>query len=467
MNRSACTEANVMIAQWILLLIAILLVYTVVVYVLWRGGILDRFNITLWGPVLMWRTKRGRNFIERLARLKRFWRAYGSVGIVMVFVLMIFMFLLMVESAYIVSVTPDVQAMEAQEVLAIPGLNPMIPFWFGIIGLAIAIIVHEFAHGILSRVANIKVRSLGLLLCVIPIGAFVEPDEEELLSAKRRHRTRVFAVGPWTNVVVGLIFAAIFSWGMIGSLAPIEDGVFIDAVIKDTPANQANITPGVVITHMEEIGNASNSVTVDSYDDFHRFLQRAEAGAPINLTVNDHGERIYYPNIVLMNKYDYPDNRDDNGSAFLGVQAIGLNELQANLHRPVTGADSIGEGMGNLIYYGAVLPITGVVPLHEPLTDYYEPAGGWGLFPEPAFWFLANTFYYIFWLNVLVGTFNVLPAVPLDGGYIFKDGVGWLVEKFTKNITQRRRELYVKMVSRTIAFTVLFLIIWVLIYPRL
>ena len=39
----------------------------------------------------------------------------------------------------------------------------LIPIWYGILGLAVAMLFHEFAHGILTRVADTKVKSLGLL----------------------------------------------------------------------------------------------------------------------------------------------------------------------------------------------------------------------------------------------------------------------------------------------------------------
>src|SRR5205823_926330 len=82
--------------------------------------------------------------------------------------------------------------------LGLPGINPIIPVGYGIFGLAVAIILHEFSHGILARVAKIRIRSLGLIFLIFPIGAFVEPDEEELRALPRRDRARLFAAGPAT-----------------------------------------------------------------------------------------------------------------------------------------------------------------------------------------------------------------------------------------------------------------------------
>src|SRR5439155_1593328 len=82
-----------------------------------------------------------------------------------------------------------------ETLLGLPGINPIIPLGYGILGLAVAIILHEFSHGILSRVANIKIRSLGLIFLIFPIGAFVEPDEDELRALPRREAGRLYVDG--------------------------------------------------------------------------------------------------------------------------------------------------------------------------------------------------------------------------------------------------------------------------------
>ena len=53
--------------------------------------------------------------------------------------------------------------------------------------------------------------------------------------------------------------------------------------------------------------------------------------------------------------------------------------------------------------------------------------------PFPEFWFVVQLLFWCGWFNFVVGTFNALPLVPLDGGYILKEGVdrifdrrGWL-----------------------------------------
>src|SRR3989454_2535030 len=81
------------------------------------------------------------------------------------------------------------------------------------------------SHGILSRVANMKIRSLGLIFLIFPIGAFVEPDEDELRALPRRERGRLYAVGPATHVLLAVLFATRFSTLVLTSGAPRHDGV--------------------------------------------------------------------------------------------------------------------------------------------------------------------------------------------------------------------------------------------------
>src|SRR6266540_4310229 len=112
-----------------------------------------------------------------------------------------------------------------QMLLGLPGLNPLIPFWYGILALGIAIIVHEFCHGILARVSHVKLNSLGLLFFIVPVGAFVEPDETEMKAMPRLERARLFSAGPAVNLMLAVIFALVFSVGFMSSVVPVAHGV--------------------------------------------------------------------------------------------------------------------------------------------------------------------------------------------------------------------------------------------------
>lgn len=92
----------------------------------------------------------------------------------------------------------------------LPGIN--LPFFEGILALAIVMVVHEGAHAILSRIARVPLLSSGIVLFgIIPIGAFVEPDEKKLQRTDDVRQTRVLVAGPTANMLSAIAFFLLFS----------------------------------------------------------------------------------------------------------------------------------------------------------------------------------------------------------------------------------------------------------------
>ncbi|MCG7851033.1 MAG: site-2 protease family protein, partial [Methanosarcinaceae archaeon] len=54
------------------------------------------------------------------------------------------------------------------------------------------------------------------------------------------------------------------------------------------------------------------------------------------------------------------------------------------------------------------------------------------------FW-IANTLLWVGWLNFYVGLFNCLPAVPLDGGHVFRDYTYSLILRITGDEDKAKR----------------------------
>ena len=141
-------------------------------------------NVEVNFPVLMWKTQRLRGFIDRIAkRSPRFWRWYMNVGIVVCFGFMIFMTVALFYSLQFIASSPAVGLVIPG--VDVPGSPIFVPFVYGIVGLATVLVVHEFSHGILARVENVSIKSIGLLLFAIIPGAFVEPDDEEIETISR------------------------------------------------------------------------------------------------------------------------------------------------------------------------------------------------------------------------------------------------------------------------------------------
>ena len=125
-----------------------------------------------------------------------------------------------------------------------------------------------------------------------------------------------------------------------------------------------------------------------------------------------------------------------------------------------------GSSGGSMLQY-ITLPFQKLQPFPEHFTSLFEPTGIPGILPDNLFWILANCFYWIFWLNLMVGLTNALPAVPLDGGFIFADGVSGILDQFKQGMTEERKEVIVDNLVAFLAFSVIFLVIWQLVGPRI
>ncbi|MCZ7380104.1 MAG: site-2 protease family protein [Candidatus Methanoperedens sp.] len=171
----------------------VFLFYWLLVMFLDRRGILAKHNITTYGPILMFRTTKGQGFLDRLAVHKRFWRTFANIGLPAMLIGMLAMFILVLFIDYMMLKSFQTQTVpvpgkfnEPRNIFLIPGINEYIPFYWGIIALIITLVVHEFSHAILCKVEGIKVKSMGIIVALVPIGGFAEPDDEQLLGKKEK-----------------------------------------------------------------------------------------------------------------------------------------------------------------------------------------------------------------------------------------------------------------------------------------
>ena len=155
------------------------------------------------------------------------------------------------------------------------GVVPIIPgvtitlrqFLFFLVPLSIAIIVHEFSHGIMAVAEKVKVASTGLLLIGVIVGGFVEPEREEFEASSPESKKRIIAAGILANVLVALlVIPLIFGNGVFASLLYDQgNGVFVVAVRSGSAADQAGIKEGDVITGVVFLnGTAIDTTNVSS-----------------------------------------------------------------------------------------------------------------------------------------------------------------------------------------------------------
>ena len=245
--------------QWVLFGLA---AYWLAVIYANRNGLLPSFVGTS-GPILTLHTKRGRVFLNWLAGPKRFWRAWANVGVGIALVVMVGSFVALVFAALNVVQDPATQTVSnPKNFLVIPGVNDFLPLSAApgiVFGLAVGLIVHEGGHGLLSRVEDIEIESMGLaLLAVLPIGAFVEPNEKQRRERTRGAQTRMFAAGVTNNFAVTVVVYALLFGPIIASLS-VAPGAAVAGSFPGSPAAQADIGEGDRITAFDGAVVESNA----------------------------------------------------------------------------------------------------------------------------------------------------------------------------------------------------------------
>ena len=252
-----------------------LLAYSLVALLLRRRGLLPS-SVRIQGPFTTVHTKRGRDFIDWVATPKRFWRAWTNFGLGTAIVIMVGMFLfLLVQGILILQNPPAPSAVnQPQNFLVIPGVNDFLPLSVApeiIFGLLVGLVVHEGGHGILCRVEDIEIESMGLFLfTILPLGAFVEPDEESQRKADRGGKSRMFAAGVTNNFAVTIVAFALLFGPVIGSIA-VAPGMAVAGSYDGSPAAAAGIGQGDRIT-------AVAGAPVDNETTLQSALRSTDAG---------------------------------------------------------------------------------------------------------------------------------------------------------------------------------------------
>ncbi|MGB9636074.1 MAG: site-2 protease family protein [Thermoplasmata archaeon] len=437
--------------QSILIAILVIGVYSLAVLVLWKLKYLEKYNFVPWaGPILMWKTQRGKAVLDKLAKHRRCCELYGNISIAITVISMFFITGLLLWSVSKVSLIPKEKAPSPELLLGIPGINPVIPVFYGIIALVIAIVFHELAHGVLSRAGNITVNSMGIIFFIFPIGAFVEPDEEQLLKTERMKRSRVVAVGPATNMFIALISLLIFSLVFAPCIQPKAEGIGIVGVEKDAPASHTSLQPYDILLSI-------NGTRVKDYSEFKKALNSTMPGQTVEIEFYSKSSgKVLKENLTLGNKYDYIPSEENRNKSYIGISMLPLdltgfkNELENPFH----------DGIGSFLTFIS-LPFLGLSPIDERIGSFYTINAP----IEPGLFFiLFNIFYWVFWINLMVALTNALPSLPLDAGYLVRDGIFILLSR-TK-MKDEKKEKVVKNAMICIGLVVLFLILFQIIGPR-
>lgn len=433
--------------DWVLVLASLLAIYIVIsIYILKTGRFSE--HITFWGPVMMIRTSRV-GFFDLFKPLSRLLRAYGTFGVVMVVLASIGMALMVILSFQLTLTHIDQQAgsLAPQAVLLIPGLNPFIPSTIAVwIAFFVTLLVHECGHGILCRIENIKVKSAGLLYAVIPIGAFVEPDEEDVEKTSGMPKARMYGAGITNNIVLGAICIILFVV-LMGMVVPTNAPV-VYGIYQDGPADRADLPTSSIITEV-------NGIEVATPTDVAAVLNTTRPGDTLDLVLEKDGTETAHTLTLDPWPESLTAQTGPRESGYMGIYYYQPEIVTAT-------AENVLSVPGLLLFISIPLahlynPMIGqhLMVLTSPTPDIQFFA-----VPFPFFWEVIHLLFWLAWININVGIFNALPMLPLDGGLILKEGLDRVLEP-------RGLKRYSEMIISAVTwgfFAIIATTIWIMVF---
>ena len=307
--------------------------------------------------------------MDRIARLSpRLLKVIGVIGVIVGYIGMAFIFYWLVKGTWDLLFVPEALPAVAPVlpgVKVMPGL-PILSFWHWIIAIFIVAAIHEFMHGVFARLYNTKVKSSGIALFGPILGAFVEPDEKELAKRSKMAQISVFAAGPFSNIVLGMLFllALNFLSGPLYAAIYTGDGITVNELIEGYPAAKAGLETPFIIHAI----NNQETLNITSFTEATKDIQPGDA---LVLSI-DKGD-------ITVTTVENPDNAS---RPFIGISGLELNKK-----------------------------------VRHEITEQYGTA-------LPAVFTWVHML--IFWLvivNIGVGLFNLLPLGPVDGGRMFLSGM--------------------------------------------
>ncbi len=500
---------------WILLILT--LIYIPLWVWVWKSPRAQKLGLQKYGPIIKINTQLGKKSMDKVCRFHRFWRAMGVFSQAASFIMMVLIvYMVVVAVINLPNRLSSGTSIGIEYVLAIPGINPLLPFWYALIGLIIALVCHEFAHGVQTRSNGMRVKNTGLLYGVVPLGAFVEPEQEDVEKASRRVKLDLYSAGITTNFIIAGVAFLIMSFAMLGSVSSdysdncavymeAEDspaynadisagdiiseingetfyfsddfddgrtyswspgdlvtvtcisenstysaqlvwGVYISKIAEDSSADKAGLGEGMFILSAERDGVTYKFYTQNQFSDF---MSSTSGGDTVTFTVMQRTSGGTYTTKTVDAVLD-----ENNGIGYLGVYAntsgMVLTTPEIILEtasNPFYGADGMLDYVQSSLSY-LVLPINGFDPIPSSVQWWYGESD--------AFWMAAELLYWIFWINILLGICNALPAVPFDGGFIFMGWVDWVLEKTGKK-DRAAREKQAEEITGNISILMIFL----------
>jgi len=321
----------------------------------------DRKNVERHSILFVRRTTKGIDLLDKIAKkAPRFWNAYGWTG---VFFALLSIPLMLLQIGWILNELVLKQNFAQGPSAILPSLSSeasiqagasFIPVEYWVFSIAIIMVVHEASHGIIARLEDFEINSVGWIVLGILPGAFVEPKGEKMLpeggetegdstglwdQGTYKQRLKVLAAGSWANYVTA---AVLFILSIGVTMAVASPSIMYDAQ-EGFPASEAGMTSGTL--------TSVNNVTIEEIGDVETALEGVNPGDNVTVESSERDEAFTFE----------AGSREGFEGGYLGL-------------------------------------------------EFQNLTSGWA-------WFIGLLNMAAL-LNLLIGLFNMLPAKPLDGGQI-------------------------------------------------
>ena len=358
-------------------------------------------NYELKLPLILIHTPFGLRFFDRVAN-SRLGKIYASFNIYLMPLITALAVFLIMGSLLVLfsndSAREGIREIGPQGNLLIPGLNPILPWTYGWIGLVVTIIIHEAGHGIVARVYNTKVESTGIVLFLgIPIGAFVNIQQDELNRTTFKQKSAILTAGPLNNMVLagfsfGLLFLLVSSLTPVSNIQGDETGITVLSIGENSLAKSIGLSKNSIITYI-------NAEPIEDVQELRKIL-RDNLGTTIQMQWISEDKKEQTKSVEL--PASIPESKGILGvtltDAFFDPGMVLDNYKNLFLTNPLA----------------ILMPPTlqqSLVPYSDTMASYYSSS----IF-GPTFPIVANLLFWIWFINFNVGIFNALPITMLDGG---------------------------------------------------
>jgi len=354
----------------------------------------------------LYKTKLGIKWMQKIAdAFPKTLRFFSGFSVAIGFIGMGFILYFLIVGTYALLFVKDAIPAVAPVLpgVRIPGL-PNLGFWHWIIAIFIVATIHEFSHGVYSKLYKVKIKSSGFALFGPILGAFVEPDEKKLKKKSKFKQLAIFSAGPFSNILMAFVILLFINFVSGPVYAEFYEGTGI--VVN-------NLIPG----HAAEASGLETPFTVTNING-HETKNFAEfANSTSDVKPGD--------TIIL---------ETDRGTYTL-----------------IAGANPKNESRGFI----------GIADFNTDVSIKPEMEARYGTFiPKTVNWF-SMLFFWLFVVSFGIGLFNLLPLGPIDGGRMFYVGLGY----FVKNESKRKNIfMSVTLFCVLLIFINLFPYIWKLFF---